>query len=201
MRIFILILSMICIRTSGETSSDLSDQNRKLLTEIKYRAQNGEADAQYSLGQCYYLGEGVPEDKAEAIKWYLKAAEKGDVLAMTELGVFYEHGWNVIQDWTEAYAYYNVAGIKHDGRARIYRENLRKQMTAAQLDAGLSRSRELQKEIEVNNRPTFGDRIQTLKNYIYQNVFKKYESAWCFVISIVFLMWFILTGRGSPKIK
>jgi TPR repeat protein len=201
MHIFILFLSLICISTSGETSSDLSDENKKLLSEIKYRAQNGEAGAQYSLGQCYYFGEGVPKDNAEAVKWYLKAAVQGDVLAMTELGVFYEHGWNVIQDWAEAYAYYNVAGIKHDGRARIYRENLRKQMTAAQLDAGLSRSRELQKEIEINNRPTIGSRIQTFLSYIHKSVFKQYESAWCFVISIVFLMWFILTGRGSPKIK
>jgi len=29
------------------------------------------------LAGCYYNGEGVSEDKEEAIKWYRKAAEQG----------------------------------------------------------------------------------------------------------------------------
>ena len=30
------------------------------------------------LGNCYYLGNGVPEDKAKGIEWYRKAAKAGN---------------------------------------------------------------------------------------------------------------------------
>ena len=41
-------------------------------------AEQGDADAQYNLGNCYGRGEGVEQDKAEAVKWYHKAAEQGN---------------------------------------------------------------------------------------------------------------------------
>jgi uncharacterized protein len=34
-------------------------------------------NAQYNLGVMYAIGQGVPEDDAEAVKWYRKAAEQG----------------------------------------------------------------------------------------------------------------------------
>src|SRR5882724_3270144 len=47
---------------------------------IRVRAEQGEADAQYSLGNSYRKGEGVPRDYAEAVRWYGKAAEQGDAM-------------------------------------------------------------------------------------------------------------------------
>ncbi len=38
-------------------------------------AEQGNADAQFSLGGMYAGGEGVPEDDAAAVKWYRRAAE------------------------------------------------------------------------------------------------------------------------------
>ena len=32
-------------------------------------AEQGDAKAQYSLGYMYEVGDGVPEDDAEAVKW------------------------------------------------------------------------------------------------------------------------------------
>ena len=40
-------------------------------------AEQGDAEAQYMLADMYDEGHGVPQDDAEAIKWYLKAAEQG----------------------------------------------------------------------------------------------------------------------------
>ena len=42
----------------------------KRLQELREKAEQGEADAQYNLGGMYYIGEGVPQDYAEAVKWY-----------------------------------------------------------------------------------------------------------------------------------
>ena len=33
--------------------------------------------AQFNLGGCYVVGEGVERDKAEAVKWFRLAADQG----------------------------------------------------------------------------------------------------------------------------
>ena len=45
--------------------------------ELKPFAEQGNADAQRRLGWMFDLGEGVPQDYAEAMKWYRKAADRG----------------------------------------------------------------------------------------------------------------------------
>ena len=44
-------------------------------------AEQGYADAQFSLGVAYDNGQGVPQDNDEAVKWYRKAVEQGDANA------------------------------------------------------------------------------------------------------------------------
>ena len=46
--------------------------------ERRAKAEQGDANAQYNLGFMYYYGQGVNKDKAEAAKWYRKAAAQGD---------------------------------------------------------------------------------------------------------------------------
>lgn len=41
------------------------------------RAEKGDADAQYELGNVFYFGKGVPVDLAKANEWYRKAADSG----------------------------------------------------------------------------------------------------------------------------
>lgn len=60
------------------------------IDELKTRAANGDAAAQYNLGNRYYFGEGVTKDYAEAIRWYRKAAEQGQDKAkrrLNEMGI------------------------------------------------------------------------------------------------------------------
>ena len=42
-------------------------------------------DAQYNLGVCYELGEGVEKDLEEAKKWYQLAAKQGEEEAKSAL--------------------------------------------------------------------------------------------------------------------
>lgn len=49
-------------------------------------AEQGNAYAQYNLGNCYYYGNGVPQDNTEAAKWYRKSAEQGNADAQYMLG-------------------------------------------------------------------------------------------------------------------
>ena len=47
------------------------------LREFRPFANQGYAAAQFNLGIMYDEGQGVPQDYAEALKWYRKAAEQG----------------------------------------------------------------------------------------------------------------------------
>ena len=40
------------------------------LADLRDHAEAGDADAQFTLGEFYTAGEGVPQDDAEAIAWY-----------------------------------------------------------------------------------------------------------------------------------
>ena len=58
-------------------------------------AEQGDATAQYYLGNMYSVGRGVKQDDVEAVKWYRKAAEQGLALAQSMLGTSYILGKGV----------------------------------------------------------------------------------------------------------
>lgn len=49
-------------------------------------------------GECYFNGDGIKEDKEEAIKWYRKAAEQGNYIAQSFLGSLYGRGRSVEEE-------------------------------------------------------------------------------------------------------
>ena len=56
-------------------------------------AINGDADAQFNLGQAYKLGRGVPVDFKLAEGWYRKAADQGHFQAEDNLGlILFQNG-------------------------------------------------------------------------------------------------------------
>ena len=74
------------------------------LTSLQALAEKGDAGAQYSLGYCYYLGQGVTNDTVEAVRWFRKAAEQGVARAQFYLGYCY---------WTDSGGIKNKAeGVK-----------------------------------------------------------------------------------------
>ena len=79
------------------------------LVELRRLAEQGDADAQYNLGVMYDNGEGVPEDNAEAVKWYRMAAEQGHAGTQFMLGLMYAYGDGVPEDDAEAVKWYRMA--------------------------------------------------------------------------------------------
>ena len=53
---------------------------------LRALAEAGDASAQNNLGTIYDNGQGVPEDDAEAVKWYRLAADQGLGEAQLNLG-------------------------------------------------------------------------------------------------------------------
>ena len=72
------------------------------INKIKEKAERGDEDAQYTLGLCYYKGEGVSQSYEKMVYWFRKAAKQGLVSAQHNLGIFYDIGKGVEQDYESA---------------------------------------------------------------------------------------------------
>ena len=66
----------------------------------------------------YDKGQGVPQDYAEAVKWYRKAADQGNAPAQSNLGLMYDKGQGVPQDYAEAVKWFRKAAEQGDAPAQ-----------------------------------------------------------------------------------
>lgn len=73
-------------------AADEVGENTRSLKEWMRLAEQGQDFAQYNLGEKYYNGDGVPQDLAEAAKWYRLAADQGHVGARIRLDIQYAIG-------------------------------------------------------------------------------------------------------------
>ena len=102
-----------CIAAALLATGALAQNNdvdiEKTVKTTHLLAEQGEADAQYNLGDCYYNGNGVEQSYSKAAKWYRLAAEQGHAKAQYNLGVCYAFGDGVEQSYTEAVKWYKKA--------------------------------------------------------------------------------------------
>ena len=83
------------------------------------KAEQGEIDSQYQLGEMYYSGTGVAQDYKAAAKWYQKAAQQGDSKAQFKLAEMYYSGTGVAQHYKAAAKWYLKAAQQGDPRAQF----------------------------------------------------------------------------------
>lgn len=83
-------------------------------------AEQGDASAQFYLGEMYHQGHGVPMDQLQAATWYRRSAEQGNARSMLVLGdifggfdallVLWGHGKIMVErDDVQAYKFYSLA--------------------------------------------------------------------------------------------
>ena len=75
-------------------------------------ADQGDADAQTTLGIMYQAGHGVPKDDAQAVKWHRLSADQGYARAQYHLGGMYENGLGVPKDAVEAHKWFNLSAAR-----------------------------------------------------------------------------------------
>jgi Sel1 repeat len=81
-------------------------------------AEQGHAEAQVSLGMCFFDGKGVDKDRVEAVSWFRKAAEQGHAVAQIALGSCFIRGEGVDQDFAEAVIWYRKAAEQGNAMAQ-----------------------------------------------------------------------------------
>ena len=85
----------------GKEAYQAKDYQRALEI-LRPLAEQGNAQAQVTLGIMYDNGHGVPLDQSEAFNWYIKAAKQGDPIVQHDVGVKYFQGQGVEQDYQQA---------------------------------------------------------------------------------------------------
>ena len=109
-RPLLLTLTMLILPLSPATGQDMQEVSEAYergdyatVIELLWPfAEQGDAEAQLSLGLMHYHGEGVPQDHAEAALWLSRAAEQGGAEAQSYLGGMYFRGEGVPQDYEQA---------------------------------------------------------------------------------------------------
>ena len=86
-----------------QQSSSLTAPAAGDLQTMRRLAEQGDPIAQFAVGARYATGEDVPQDYAEAVRWFSKAAEQGHVPAQATLGAYYWAGRGVPVDLSKAY--------------------------------------------------------------------------------------------------
>ena len=76
---------------------------------LRLAAEQGDAEAQASLAAMYIQGRGLPQDDAEAVRWYRLAADQGEAQARQNLETMYHEGHGVPQDNAEAVRWFRLA--------------------------------------------------------------------------------------------
>ena len=102
-----LVAVLILLSCSGAVA--WAESESESIQSIQAQAEQGDAEAQFNLGVAHDNGRGIPQDYAEAAKWYRRAAEQGHAEALTNLGVMRFLGAGIPQSYREAYVWLSLA--------------------------------------------------------------------------------------------
>lgn len=107
---------VLALTLSGQTLyAQQSDADANKLAEVRFKADKGDAKAQWELGKAFSQGEfGLEKDQQEAVKWFRKAAEQNFASAQFNLGACYMFGNGVEKEQQEAVKWYLKAAEQND---------------------------------------------------------------------------------------
>ena len=88
------------------------------------------------------LWDAASEGDSTAQQQLRSRAEQGDVDAQCYMGYMYRHGHSVPKDFAQSYMWFDLAAAQGDTEATMNRDDLEKQMTAAQIAEAKRFSRE-----------------------------------------------------------
>lgn len=107
---------------NAEAPAKSSDSNNvpsygkssSLIEDLFRRAQNGDNDACFNLGECFFYGRGVKQDYAKAVKWYIMSSDRGDCSSQKKLADCYYLGQGTERNIAKAAYRYEQAAEQGD---------------------------------------------------------------------------------------
>jgi len=105
----------------------------KAMRLLKPLAENGNMKAQFTVGQMYGWGGGVPKDAVEAVRWHRKSAKQGYCVAQAILGEYYLGGKGVPEDYVLGYMWLNISNAVCDLGGEVHIKSAKEKMTPQQI--------------------------------------------------------------------
>ena len=103
-----------------------------LIRALRPLVEQGNPMAQELFGSLYEEGHGVPQNYAEAMRWYRSAAEKGVADAMGCLGLMAFGGRGMPQNYVQAHMWFNLAHAREPSWGN-WRDEVARKMTPEQI--------------------------------------------------------------------
>ena len=91
---------------AAKEAAELAKDQR--FAELRELALKGGALEQHELANCYFHGQGVVRDRAQAFYFYRLAGGQGHIESQNQLGICYHNGHGVSQDQVEACAWWSL---------------------------------------------------------------------------------------------
>jgi putative methionine-R-sulfoxide reductase with GAF domain len=105
-----------------ESSNSAAVADSRNLAQLRQLASRDDPAAENALGLLYAQGDekqAVKPDDKEAARWFLKAAEQGNVPAQSKLGSLYFSGRGLPQDSNQAYFWTVIARASGDDSSKV----------------------------------------------------------------------------------
>lgn len=124
----VVFLKIIAKGSRGEKRD-----RESIVASVMGKARSRVPAAQYTLAFMYLIGDDVPKDAAEEVRWYRAAADKNTRAAFM-LSLMYQSGEGVPRNPAEAYRLMRLAAVKGDVRAQYYLGTFCYQGVGTQID-------------------------------------------------------------------
>lgn len=112
---FLILFTFLSFSVSAQqTLEEATDSIKNILSQAK----NGDAFSQNEVGGWYYRGRHVKQNYEEALKWWSKSAQQGNVLAIGNMGLCYQTGNGIAPDSLRASKLY-LRSIKEGNKALL----------------------------------------------------------------------------------
>ena len=148
-RAALFVLMGILLFTPGSSFAQTDYSTKEGFEALLAEAEKGDQHSQFLAG-IIYLETGGRENSFQGATWCRKSALQGNRLGQYHLATCYESGTGVPKSLIEAYAFYNLASPV-DNTALWKRDGLvQRGMSREDVEAGMRRTMELQREIEAN---------------------------------------------------
>jgi TPR repeat protein len=108
--LLVLLSNTAWAQSSSEGVSASNESDYVTVFEVSLPlAEQGNVNAQFSVGYLYKNGKGVTQDYSEAVRWFRAAAEQGHTEAQVNLGTMYVRGDGVKQNDSEGVRWFQAA--------------------------------------------------------------------------------------------
>ena len=119
----------LLIPATGRCSLNTAPEDLpQALAACQATAQQGDAAAQYELGEFYYDGQRTPRDLPQALHWFEQASLQGNAQAQLRLGSMFFRGEGVPANNVQAYIVLKMAAVNGSDEAMDSADQVAAQM-------------------------------------------------------------------------